>query len=87
MRPLAKALFIHSSAVLVLARVRGESKGGKRTADVVDAILDNEPVAVRIILVRADVGCGERLVGHFVCFRVLFELGVEKTNAGEIDPF
>lgn len=59
--------------------------GGKRTGDVVDAVLDNEPVAVRIVLVRADVGCGERLVGHCWLFRLLCKLGAERNDADEIE--
>lgn len=45
----------------------------KRTGDVVDVVLDNQPVPILIIVVRPDVGGGEGLVGHFFFFCVFFE--------------
>lgn len=43
--------------------VEGKESWGKPTCDVVDLVLDNEPVAVVIIAVLADLGGGECL-GH-----------------------
>lgn len=46
-----------------MAPCGGGGEGGRLARDIVDVVLDDEPVAVGFILVLGDVGDG--VVGHF----------------------